>query len=243
MRRPQRGAHLPYQVLAGVVPCPPGWLAATAKLQGITMSPEDPQVFKSFLDVLDYKPAYQVIALFAPVGLPDKPTPRGRQCDRDARRLLGRPRLSAIVSAPARAALNKTTFEEAAAANGGHLSPVSWRQLARVSEVDRDIAPYWQRTVFEVHPELSFYQLNEDQPVQFSKHSQAGLEERRAMLTNRFPGVERIIDTRLPRVRPAHLFDAAVCLWTARRIVARAVNRLPEDPEWDSLGLRMEMVR
>jgi len=239
----QRGARLPYRLLAGVVPCPPGWLAATAKLQGITMSPEDPQVFKSFLDVLDYKPAYQVIALFAPVGLLDEPTPRGRHCDRDARRIVGRPRSSAIVSAPARAALNKSTFKEAAAANGGHLSPVSWRQLARVSEVDKDIAPYWQRTVFEVHPELSFYQLNEDQPVQFSKHSQAGLEERRAVLTKRFPGVERIVDRPLPRVRPAHLLDAAACLWTARRIISRAVNRLPEDPEWDSLGLRMEMVR
>ncbi len=239
----QRGARLPYRLLAGAVPCPPGWLAATAKLQGITMSPEDPQVFKSFLDILDYKPAYQVIALFAPVGLPDEPTPRGRHCDRDARRILGRPRSSAIVSAPARTALNKSTFEEAAAANGGHLSPISWRQLVRVSEVDKDIAPYWQRTVFEVHPELSFYQLNEDQPVQFSKHSQSGLEERGTLLTKRFPGVERIINARLPRVRPAHFLDAAACLWTARRIVSRAVNRLPEDPEWDSLGLRMEMVR
>jgi predicted RNase H-like nuclease len=32
-------------------------------------------------------------------------------------------------------------------------------------------------------------------------------------------------------------------MWTARRIVSRAITRLPEDPEWDSQGLRMEIVR
>src|ERR1700686_4348382 len=100
----RRGSHLPYRTLAGVVPYARGWLAATAKLQGITMSPEEPQVFSTLVEALDYKPASQVIALFAPVGLLDKPTPGGRHCDRDARQLLGRPRSSAVVSAPARSA-------------------------------------------------------------------------------------------------------------------------------------------
>lgn len=243
MRSTHRGAPLPYQTLAGVVPCPSGWLAATAKLQGITLSPEQPQVFKTFIEVLDYKPAFSTIALFMPVGLLDEPVPRGRHCDREARRVLGRPRSSAIVSAPARPALSAKTYEEAAAANGGSLSAIAWRLLARVAEVDKTIAPYWQRTVYEVHPELSFYQLNEDSPVMFAKHTQAGRDERREILARRFRGVERILESRLPKVTQAHLLDAAACLWTARRIVSRAVNRLPEDPEWDGMGLRMELVR
>ena len=114
MGRSQRGARLPYRTLAGIVPCPRGWLAATAKLQGITLAPEEPQVFPTFLEMLDYKPAYQVIALFSPVGLSDDPTTGGRHCDRDARRLLGSPRSAAIVSAPARPALGKPTYQEAA---------------------------------------------------------------------------------------------------------------------------------
>jgi predicted RNase H-like nuclease len=226
-----------------VVPYARGWLAATAKLQGITMSPEEPQVFPSILDVLDYKPAFQVVALFAPLGLLDEPSPGGRHCDRDARRLLGRPRSSAIVSAPARQALGRASFAEAAQANGGHLSPVSWRQMRRIAEVDANLAPYWQRTVFEVHPELSLYQLNGDRPVRFSKHTQAGNEERVALLLGRFPGVERILSAELRGVRAPQLVDAAACLWTARRIVSRAVSRLPVDPEWDGLGLRMEILR
>jgi predicted RNase H-like nuclease len=243
MSRSQRGSHLPYRTLAGVVPYAKGWLAASAKLQGITMSAEEPQVFSTILDVLDYKPAYQVVALFAPIGLLDKSTPGGRRCDRDARHLLGRPRSSAIVSAPARPVLRCTSFAEAATANGGHLSPVSWRQMRRIAEVDANLAPYWQRTVFEVHPELSLFQLNGDRPVRFSKHVRAGIAERTALLEERFPGVERVLKARISGVKEPQLIDAAVCLWTARRIVSRAVNRLPEDPEWDGLGLRMEIVR
>lgn len=242
-RAPHRGAQLPYQLLAGVIPCSRGWLAATAKLQGITMSPEQPQLFSTFLDVLDYKPAYQVITVFAPVGLMSHPTPKGRKCEREARKLLGWPRSSAIVSAPARPALTKATYDAAAEANGGHLSPVSWRQFRKITEVDKDIAPYWQRTVFEVHPELSFYQLNGDLPVRYAKHTEAGIGERRTVLQTRFPGVERTLDATLRGVSRAQLLDAAACLWTARRIVSRAVVRLPEDPEWDELGLRMEMIR
>ena len=216
---------------------------ASAKLQGITMAPEEPQVVRSFLDMLDYKPAFQVVALFSPVGLLDEPDSRGRTCDRQARALLGRPRSGAVLSAPVRGALKCDSYREAKEANGGRLSAIGWRMLKRTAEVHEQIAPYWQRSIFEVHPELSFFQLNGDKPVRFSKHTRAGRDERRALLDGRMPGVERIIDVRVPGVTPAHLLDAAACLWTARRIISRGVVHLPEQPEWDSEGLRMEIVQ
>jgi predicted RNase H-like nuclease len=234
----QRGSQLPYKTLAGVVPCPGGWLVAGAKLQGITLSPEAPQVFRTLVEIFDYKPAYQIISLAAPIGLPDEPLAGGRRCDRDARRLLGWPRNGAIVSAPARSVLR-----DLAAGLEVSLSAVSRRIVARVAEVDENVQPYWQRTVFEVHPELSFFQLNEDHPLRYSKHLRVGTAERVDLLKARLPGVERILDLRVKGAKPAHNVDAAVCLWTARRIAARAVNRLPDDPEWDSAGLRMEIVR
>jgi len=245
MTRPgsQRGAQLPYRTLAGVVPCPKGWLIASAKLQGITTSPEQPQVVKTFLEVLDYKPAFQVVALFSPVGLLEDPVAKGRTCEREARALLGRPRSSAIVSAPVRASLACSSYAEARQANGGRLSIVGWNLMKRTAEVHQQIAPYWQRTVFEVHPELSFFQLNGDVPVKYSKHTRAGQDERRELLVGRLPGVERIIDERIRGLSRAHLLDAAACLWTARRIAARGVVHTPEDPEWDNEGLRMEYVR
>jgi predicted RNase H-like nuclease len=211
---------------------------AGAKLQGITLSPEAPQVFGTLLDVLDYKPAYQIIALAAPVGLLDEPVPGGRRCDRDARQLIGWPRNGSIVSPPARSVLR-----DLAQGVDVSLSAVGRKLVSRFAEVDDDIQPYWQRTVFEVHPELSFFQLNEDQPLRHSKHSQIGVQERTALLKARLPGVDRILEMRLQGAKPAHRVDGAVCLWTARRIAAKAVSRLPEDPEWDSAGLRMEIVR
>ena len=243
MRAVSHGAQLPYQVLAGVVPVRSGWLVASAKWQGATIAPEEPRVVEAFVDVLDYKPAYRVIALFTPIGLLDEPRAKGRSCEREARRVLGVPRASAIASAPPRPALAFSTYREAAEASGGHLSPVGWHRVAAIAEVDKVIAPYWQRTVFEVHPELSFFQLADDQPLRYPKRTRVGVEERETILRGKLPGAERLFGAALPGVFKSQLLDAAACLWTASRIAARAVSRLPEDPEWDALGLRMELVR
>jgi len=241
-RRPGRhGPNLPYRLLAGVEPCPGGWLVASAKLQGITLSPEEPRVMPSLIAVLDEKPAFEIIALAAPVGLLDTYREGGRTCERDARRLLGWRRGAAIMSAPSRPALTATTM--AALTQVGGVSAAMLPLIPKIREVAAEVQPYWQRTVFEVHPELSFYQLNGDTPMVYSKHMGVGRKERRDLLEARMPGVERILDAQVGRARGQHLLDAAACLWTARRIAARAVQRLPEDPEWDSQGLRMEIVR
>ena len=115
--------------------------------------------------------------------------------------------------------------------------------LRRYREVAAEMAPYRQRTVFEVHPELSFFQINGDVPLRWSKKYEAGLEERSALLRKRIPGVERLLEAEFDDVPLSHLLDAAAMLWTARRIFARAGTRLPTDPEWDEQGLRMEFVR
>ena len=237
MSRPGgRGPVLPYRPLAGVVPCPGGWLVAPGRLQGVTLSPADPTVLPTLIDVLDYKPAYEIIALATPVGLLDEHRRGGRTCEREARRLLGPRRGAAIASAPSRSAL-----AEAAGAPG--LSAVARLHLRSTREAAEQIQPYWQRTVYEVHPELSFYQLNGDQPLSSSKRTPVGRKERRDLLEARLPGVQRLLDARLPGARDRHLIDAAACLWTARRVAGRAVQRLPDNPEWDSQGLRMEFVR
>jgi len=217
----RRGPQLPYDLLAGVVPCRKGWLVAAGKLVGISLYPEQPELVPTLREVLDHIPAYTVIALAAPVGLPDDWQQGGRQCDRDARLLLGWPRLGAIASAPTRKLVT----------NPDSVVP------------DNEIQPYRQRTVYSVHPELSFHQINGDKPLRRSKHRKAGVEERQKLLVARLQGAERALEAELPGVLPHHLLDAVASLWTARRIAARAVSRIPTDPEWDSMGLRMEYVR
>ena len=147
---------------------------ASAKLQGITMAPEEPQVVPTFLEVLDYKPAFQVVALFSPVGLLDEPDDAGRTCDRQARALLGSPsrRCGALRPRSRRPRMRFVQGGERSA-TVARLSAIGWSMLKRTAEVHEQMAPYWQRTIFEVHPELSFFQLNEDKPVRFSKHTQS----------------------------------------------------------------------
>jgi predicted RNase H-like nuclease len=239
----QRGPSLPYQLLAGVVPCPAGWLVAAGKLVGIQVYPEEPTTAASFRDIVDATPQYAVIAVTVPIGLPTKPSRGGRAADVAARQLLGFPHSGAIGSTPTRASLGATSYEAARKANGGKLDVVTWQQFKKIREVDAEMQPYMQRRVYEVRPELSFYQLAEDEVVKHTKDSREGRLERQGLLRRRMPGSERILDTEVPGVRLTHLTDAAVTLWTARRIAARAVTRVPEDPEWDDQGLRMEILR
>jgi predicted RNase H-like nuclease len=190
----------------------------------------------SFTEVLDERPTFAVIALNAPVGYVEG-IQGGRTCDRMARALLGR-RGSTVHNAPTRASLD----DDVVLADD-HLDAITNVLLRRYREVAAEMAPYRQRTVYEVHPELSFFQINSDEPLRWSKKTEAGFAEREALLRKRVPGVERVLETELEGVPASHMLDVAAILWTARRIFARAGTRLPTDPEWDEQGLRMEFVR
>jgi predicted RNase H-like nuclease len=231
------GPNLPYSVIAGVTPCATGWLVASAKVGGSIFSPEPPRVLGAFAEVLDERPTFSTIALNAPVGYAEESRAGGRTCDRMARALLGR-RGSTVHNAPSRAALERGVV----IADDG-LDAISNVLLSRYREVATEMAPYRQRVVYEAHPELSFYQLNGDTPLRWSKKFEAGQEERRLLLEKKIQGIERMFDTELDDVPLAHVLDVAAMLWTARRIFARAGTRIPVDPEWDEQGLRMELVR
>jgi len=232
------GPVLPYSLVAGVTPCAPGWLVLSAKLNGATFAPELPRVLSSFMEVLDERPSFSVIALNAPIGYVGEAKVGGRTCDRLARSILGR-RGSTVHNAPSRAALREAVGEPEI----DGLDAISAALLPRYREVANEMAPYRQRTVYEVHPELSFFQLNGDVPLRWTKKFEVGREERRALLIKKVPGIDRALECELDDVPLAHLLDAGALLWTARRIFARAGTRIPSDPEWDDEGLRMEIVR
>jgi predicted RNase H-like nuclease len=210
---------------------------AVAKLHGTTFAPEEPKVLETFVDLLDQRPVFDAIALDAPIGYLEQFEPGGRPCDREARKMLGK-RGAAIRSAPIRPQLEEV---ERAAEDG--LDAVTRKLLPRYREVAAEMAPYRQRSVYEVHSELSFFQLNDDVPLQWSKRTEMGRNERRELLVRKIPGCDRILDAKLPRVPSSHLLDVAAFMWTARRIFARAGVRIPQDPQWDEAGLRMEIIR
>jgi len=203
---------------------------------GGTFAPEPPKVYPTFLEVLNEKPSFVAVVVSAPIGYRNAIGEGKRKCEVEARALLGR-RGSSISKAPTRAVLNGSiTWRE------GGLDAISATMLPRTREIANEMSPFRQRVVFEANPELSFYQLNNETPLERSKQTELGREERRAVLRAKMPGIDKVIDATIPRVLEKHLLDAAALLWTARRVFGRAAKRLPAEAEWDSEGIRMEIV-
>ena len=151
---------------------------------------------------------------------------------------------SAGAGLPSRAPRSRSTQATEVDLLPDHLDAISQTLLPRYQEVANEMAPFRQRTIYEVNAELSFFQLNDDVPMRWSKHSEKGMEERRALLEAKLPGQSCGSSMpKFPERPPSHLLDVRALLWTARRIFARAAVRIPTDPEWDEQGLRMEIVR
>ena len=202
-----------------------------------TFAPEEPKVFDSFREVLDERPSYVAIVVNAPIGYLDRPGMGTRSCDRDARALLGRRALT-IRDAPSRATLmGEVPWNES------HLDAVTITLLPRYMEVAAEMSPFRQRVVYSGNPELSFYELNDRTPLRWSKKRVEGEEERRAILMAKIPGINRIIDDADDIAPISHRLDSAALMWTSRRVFGHAAKRLPIDGEWDSEGMRTEMVR
>ena len=230
---------LPYQILAGVEPVPGGWLVAPGNLQGINLAPQPASVMPTLADVLDYRPSFTVVALHAPVGIMEN-AGEMRACDVEARQRLGR-RAGSVVPAPSRALLDAKTYEEARALDPS-LDIVRWRSMAKAIEAIREVQSWRQRTVYEVNPELALTTMNEGEPIPYSRRSQLGREARRALVEQKLPGAAGVLAQRPRKVREEKLIDALADLWTARRIMARAITRATEEPTWDEEGVRMDIV-
>ena len=236
-------SKLPYKTIAGVVPCPGGWLIVTARLAGVTVSADDMVVVRQLFDVLDYKPKFDAAAVYAPVGFYEYPVGPYRPCDSEARELIGWPRIVGVKPMPSRAALRAKTREEARQIEPW-LTNDDFRRFKWWREAEREFQPFHQRTFYSAHPDLSFTNLNSDQPLKTSPYHPDGLLERVRLIRDKLPGLEDVI-MRPPPAGAAqlHLMQACALVWTARRASGRAMTRLPADPNWDDAGMRMELVR
>ena len=124
------------------------------------------------------------------------------------------------------------------------MSKQAFALLPKIAEVDDLMTPKLQRRVSEVHPELSFMELNAGEPLAYAKLRAAGLLSRMRLLTEvgLTAGLEDAAD-RMGKAGLDDLLDATVAAWTARRMWLGLATRIPDQPEVDVRGLRMEMWR
>jgi predicted RNase H-like nuclease len=191
-----------------------------------------------------------VILLDIPIGLRERSS-KERLCDIEARKLLSH-RRSSVFPAPCRQAIpvNKT-YEEASDINkqmtGRRLSLQTWNIIPKIREVDILLSndESARSRIREIHPEICFWALA-GHPMKHSKKTKEGFSERMQVLGSVYTHTNDIIDHasstyRRNKVARDDILDALVAAVTAMVGVQRLIS-IPEVLEFDSQGLRMEMV-
>jgi predicted RNase H-like nuclease len=223
-------------VIAGVDSCPGGWLAVLVTFYEEVVE-ERHLLVESFAQLSDIASPPSHIAVDIPIGLLVSPVQGGRECDRAARKVLGRPRSSSVFSPPVRAALQCETFEKARAYD---LNRQSFGILPKVRELDGIMTPTLQTRIREAHPEVSFFTMAGLVPAQAAKKRAEGREERIALVDRHFFQVREGLASFPPSKATADdILDAYACAWTAMRIFRGEAGCLPDDPPRDERGLQM----
>ena len=234
-------------IVAGVDGCKDGWFVV---LWDLAKGSVDGRVVQVFTDLLVLPERPRVIAIDIPIGLLAAARHGGRECDAAARGLLLWPRRNSVFTPPVRTALAADDYRAACAVNAAssaariQLSKQCHGLFSKLREVDAAMRAEQQAMVFEVHPELSFYEMAGGVPAMHGKKDKAGFDERiRRLGAAGFPGPVSLSLWRPGGVTLDDVLDACAACWTARRIVDGTAVRIPADPPADDRGLRMEMWR
>lgn len=234
--------------LAGVDGCAGGWIAAFVRPEGAETRV---RIAPRFADVLSAPERPEIVAVDMPIGLPERVGIGGRAAENCIRPLLGA-RQSSVFSVPSRGAIYAADYGEAcriAAATSDPPRKVS-KQLfniaPKIREVDECLRgdPDIPARVFEVHPELAFWRLNDGRALTEPKKVKSrpygpGLVLRRGLLIA--AGLPADAVNALPPKGAAadDLLDALACAAIARRIHAGIAESFPNPPPRDAFGLAM----
>lgn len=236
----------------GVDGAPDGWIAVRYGSDG-------------FVDVRQYEDAdalwadnrtAEAILVDVPIGLrEDSAEPRA--CDAAARAFLSPRRHTSVFPVPIREAVYADSYEDAKETQeeqtDGSLGTQSYAIADKIRQLDELLreGDGDQDVVRESHPEVCFTALNDGEPMTHSKTGQpaAAFWERVAVLEEVDPDVldelaaagDRITELEDPQCSNDDLLDAFVLAVTASDLTG-PLRTLPDEPETDEEGLRMEIV-
>ncbi len=235
--------------VAGVDGCRAGWFVVITSVEEPPVKLGAKYIYScvasTFAEVLSKTTDCRLVCVDIPIGLSDA---QPRQCDIQARKILGLGRASSIFPPPIRPCLLEKDYKNASRLNlentGKKLTRQSFFIMPKILEVDQAMTPKLQQRVREIHPELAFWALNDKKPMQHNKKTLAGRNERMKLLAPIFSDLEQLVaEARQPKeAAPDDILDAVAAAWTAGQAVIGKAQTLPQNPELDSKGLRMEIL-
>ena len=238
----------------GVDGCRAGWFSV-----GLSRNGEcELRVFPHFKDLLEHYDMAELILVDIPIGLPEGPG--GRDCDREARKKLGWPRMTSVFPSPTRCTVEKAfefpkdrkaadDIEQRCACKG--LTIQAFSIAPKIAEVDTVmVASGKDKTprIREVHPELCFWALNKRTTMSSRKQRVEGRKKSLKVLRKAKPNSKKIYNEACSKflrkdVARDDILDALAAAVTALRgTVGDALQTLPETPPRDPKCIPMEMV-
>ena len=187
------------------------------------------------------------ILIDIPIGLPENAEENIARPDCEARSLLPAGRKPSIFPVPCRQAVYIEDYAQASAENeqvlGKKLTSQSHGFSKMIRQVDEflEANPHWKNRLEESHPEVAFQILNGGKGLQYSKHTEEGLQERIAILRSYdFDPVPLFIGF-TPK-QYADILDAFCLALSAKLGYEKGFRTIPEHPTCDSRGLKMQIV-
>jgi predicted RNase H-like nuclease len=238
--------------VAGVDGCKAGWFVAIASVimknetgNSCEFNLKDVFIASTFAEVLSETSDCKLVCVDIPIGLSDGYKPR--ECDGTARELLKGQRASSVFPAPIRPCLKAEDYKTACQISqrycGKRLSKQSFVIMKKIREVDELMTPGLQNRVREIHPEVLFWALNGQKPIELNKKTAPGQAQRHNLLQKIFTDIDGIL-VQIPISGCAmdDALDAIVAAWTAGQAIIGKAKTLPEKPPLDSKGLKMEIL-
>ena len=220
------------RVSLGVDGCRGGWVVIALSEQGGTFG-----LYSSLRDLLGELSAKTPVFIDMPLGLIEDNTME-RACESLVRQRLG-PRRSSVFAVPPRQVLAFSNYDDANAKSrelmGKGLSQQAFGLLPRVLELDRLLEHSAKaRGIFrESHPELCFWALAGEQPMQHPKKTQAGFEERLVTLSRYWSEAETLAGRAM-----LHLVGSGVARDDILDAFANALNAHAGTARWRTLPAR-----
>ena len=217
--------------IIGIDGCKRGWFS-------VWQNPDDTiqsSIFSTLNHLKDFfnDEAHLIIGIDMPVVLSDFIP---READQLARKLLSK-KASSVFTAPTPEMLEQPNYERASYVSkrlfGKSMSLQSWYLFPKIKDVQTIIHDA-HISLYEIHPELSFRAMNQEEVILESKKSKEGFEIRNALLRRHFESFDfESIRNLYPRkdVMDNDILDAMAVLWSTKRIQANEASFLPKIPE------------